>query len=582
MRSLGISALLRTTNPKGRHARVIAAAIALFASACGKPGAPEGGPADAAAPEDTAASASASAAPRDGAKAPAAPGSPRIQVAIKDLQIFHPYAADRAMPSVKEDGTFSTRDAKLRYGVGLIVEATNQTGELLRDAWFEGSIRFTGSGGQEIVCELGADVVAELSGARFLSYAPKPPGKVEVVTEETAFGPKTDWKDESESALESPWRPSERVRMMSRRNECEALTAGDLGATAIKGRVVVKARKIFVDVIGYDFDEKAFELALDNEFVRIRDRRSQRVVVVPVKEVAEMKIAQGSSASSALTPLSHVRLGRVVRTSDADLVESEPVEFDIRPRALTLQLVKLPSGQTEHASGNIVIHQKEGKVVYEEMARLKMSLIGAEFTDIPAATPEITFEADELSGKATNITLKPSADDPALTKGQRALSVTWKISLKTDQIDGRLRSAFDAASAAFEAAERAAFMLDMNSSADKAEVAKAKADAASAKSARDTAERKYKSGLSSERTRLTKLFVCGDARLATNKGVRSPSNAKAASDTCKELEKSGDVEVTLAYTLERYEIPVALVYSLGKTQAFRPIASEALLKLDPR
>jgi hypothetical protein len=64
--------------------------------------------------------------------------------------------------------------------------------------------------------------------------------------------------------------------------------------------------------------------------------------------------------------------------------------------------------------------------------------------------------------------------------------------------------------------------------------------------------------------------------------VRSPSNAKSASDTCKALEKGGDVEVTLTYTLERYEVPVALVYSLGKSQAFRPIASDALNKLDPR
>ena len=160
--------------------------------------------------------------------------------------------------------------------------------------------------------------------------------------------------------------------------------------------------------------------------------------------------------------------------------------------------------------------------------------------------------------------------------------MTWKLTLGGDQIDGRLRSSLDAATTALDAAERAAFALDLDSGADKAAVAKVKAEAASAKAAKAAAEAKYKSGLSSERGRLAKLFSCGDVRVATNRGVRAPLNAKAASDTCKALEKSDAVEVTLTYTLDRYELPVALVYSLGKAQAFSPIASEALLKLDPR
>jgi flagellar motor switch/type III secretory pathway protein FliN len=182
----------------------------------------------------------------------------------------------------------------------------------------------------------------------------------------------------------------------------------------------------------------------------------------------------------------------------------------------------------------------------------------------------------------TAIALASSADDPALAKGQRKLSVTWKLSLKGGQIDGRLRSTLDTATAAADSAERAAFALDMNSAADKAEVAKAKADAASAKAAKLDAETKYRTGLSSERGRLAKLFLCGEARLATNRAVRAASNAKAASDACKTLEKIDDVEVTLTYMLDRYELPVGLVYSLGKAQVMSQVASETLLKLDPR
>lgn len=563
----------------------LGSALALLAAACGKSEAPAGGEAaspSAAASASAASGAAGSTAPAAGAKPGQPVGQPRIQVAIKDVQLFHPFSADRAMPSIKDDGTVTTRDSRPRYGFGLIVEATNETGEVLGDTWFEGDVRFEGAGGREIVCEIVADVVADFTGARFLSYAPRPPKAEGAASGEAVFGPKTDWKDESESLLEAPWRPAERIRMAGRKNECEASIAGDIGATSIKGRIVVKSRKRFVDVYRFEFDDSGFELALDGDLVRIRDRRSPRVSLVPVKEVVEMTAAEGAATGSSLLPLSRVRLGRVIRASDADLIKSEPVEFEIHPAAMTLQKVKLPTGETEHASGNVVIRQKDGKVVYEEMARLKMGLLGIERQDIPPAPPEVAFGADELSGKVVNIALTPAADDAALAKGQRKLSVTWKLNLKGDKIDGRLRSSLDEATAAADAAEAAAFKLDMDPGADKAEVAKAKAEAAKTKAAKSAAESKYKTGLSSERGRLAKLFACGDARVATNKGVRAPSNAKAASDACKALEKGDDVEVTLTYTLERYELPVALVYSLGKAPVFAHIASEPLNKLDPR
>lgn len=571
---------------RGR-ARALGSALALLAAACGKAEAPAGGEAA------SSSAASASAAPiAAGSAAPTAlsagtkpgqpAGQPRIQVAIKDVQLFHPFSADRAMPSIKDDGTVTTRDSRPRYGFGMIVEATNETGEVLGDTWFEGAVRFEGAGGREIMCEIVADVVADFTGARFLSYAPKPPKAEGAASGAADFGPKTDWKDESESLLEAPWRPGERIRMSGRKNECEASIAGDLGATSVKGRIVVKSRKRFVDVYRFDFDSGGFELALDGDLVRIRDRRSPRVSLVPVKEVVEMTAAEGAATGSALLPLSRVRLGRVIRASDADLIESEPVEFDIHPAAMTLQKVKLPTGETEHASGNVVVRQKDGKVVYEEMARLKMGLLGIERMDVPPAPPEVAFGADELSGKVVSVALTPAADDASLAKGQRKLSVTWKLNLKGDKIDGRLRSSLDEASAAADAAEAAAFKLDMDPGADKAEVAKAKAEAAKTKAAKSAAESKYKTGLSSERGRLAKLFACGDARVATNKGVRGPSNAKAASDACKALEKGDDVEVTMTYMLERYELPVAIVYSLGKAQVFAHIASEPLNKLDPR
>src|SRR5262249_28605287 len=147
--------------------------------------------------------------------------------------------------------------------------------------------------------------------------------------------------------------------------------AGDLAPVSVSGRIVLKARKVFADVASYDFDDKGYDLSLDSGLVRIRDKRSGRVMLVPTKEVIEMTAVSGTAPGQNPLLLPRVRLAHLIRASDVDLVESEPVAFDIHPRALTLQLVKVPGGEMEHASGNIVIHLKDGKVAYDEMARLK-------------------------------------------------------------------------------------------------------------------------------------------------------------------------------------------------------------------
>jgi hypothetical protein len=563
------------------------AAIALALAACSKSApldaAGDAGPADAAAAPSQPGTASPGAAALESPKAPA--GAKRIQVALKDVQLFHPFSQDRAMPSLKDDGTVNTRESRQSFGVGVVLEATNETGELLSGGWFEGAVRFIGQDGQESVCdfvEINWDSRRERTymtvGSRFLSYAPRPPMKVDALAA-APLGPQTDWKDESDSLAESPWRPSERLRMLARKNDCELPLLGDMGVTAIRGRVVVKARRRFVEAYGYELNADKFDMALDGDFIRVRNKASSRVYVVSVNDVSEMR---GDDVASRPMPLQYVKLERNYRMTDADLVESDPVEFEIHPRALTLQLVKLPTGEIEHASGNVVIRQKEGKVVFEEMARLKMSHLGVERSDVPGTPPEVSFEADELSGRVASVSLVPSAEDASLAKGQRKLQVTWKLSLKADLIETRLRAPLDAATSALENAQRAAEAAEADASAEAPAVAKAKADLAAAKAAKTAAETKYKTGLGSERGKLAKLFPCGDVKLATNKAVRSPVNGKAAGDACKALDKENEVEVTLTYTLDRYELPVALAYSLGKSPAFRPIASEPLLKLDPR
>jgi hypothetical protein len=575
------SRLSHMSRPTRRLAWVIVAMAPELLVGCGKSAAPGGGDPAASGAAAAASSGAMVAAPAPAPAADAAPASPakKIQAVLKDVQLFHPYSPNRTMPTASGNGSLDTGRPQFRYGLGLVVEATNTAGEILRDATFDGILTFTG-GGNEQVCHFGSDTLSSESGVRFLSYSDKPPPDPSGFGDPAAAA-KTKWFDESGSTVESPWRPSERIRMMGRRSDCRSPVLGDMGVTAIHGSLVVKAWKEFTEPAGFEFDfDKGYDLTLDGDSVRIRDRQSSRLTLVPVKDVVEMVAASDAPADGRAVRLMKVKLARLIRARPADPVQSDPIEFDINPASLAIQLVKVPAGDFAHAAGNVVVYLKEGKVAYEDMGKLKISLHDVERKDVPPEPPDVSFEVDELAGKVSDIKMVHSADDPTITKGQRRLSATWKLSLKGEGIEARLKTAVDTATAALDAAERVELQADIGNDAPAR--AKAKADLAKAKADKTAAETKFKTSLSGERGKLAKLLTCGDVRLVTSKGVRSATNGKAATDLCKVLEKVNDVEVTLAYTLDRYELPIALSYSLGKTPSFSPIASARLSKLDPR
>ena len=569
--------VLRAPRTPWRFAWIVAAIAPAVLVGCGKSATP--GTADPAASGAAAAPATGNVAAAPAPAGEAAASTPKkIKVLLKDVQLFSPYSSNRTMPPASDDGSLDTGRSQLRHGLGIVIEATNETGEILRYASFDGDLKFTGTGGEQS-CHFASDSLDREYGTRFLSFSAKPPPDPSGFGRDAAT--KATWFDESGSVVESPWRPSERIRMVSRRNDCRTPLLADMGVTAIHGHVVVKAWKEFSDTAGVsELDDKAFDLSLDGDVVRIRDKKSSKLTLVPLKEVSEMVAITDAPRDGRVVPLTKVKLTRFVHASEADAVQSEPIEFDINPAALTVQLVKLPTGDFAHASGNLVVYLKEGKAAYDDMAKLHMSLHDVERKDVPPEPPEVSFQADELSGKVSDLKMVHFVDDPALNKGQRHLSATWHLSLKGEEIEGRLKAAVEATTTALDAAERVELQADLGS--DAAAKAKAKADLAKAKSDKSAAETRFKTSLSGERGKLTKLLTCGDIRLVTSKGVRSAANGKAATDLCKVLEKVNEVDVTLLYALDRYELPIALSYSLGKAPTWSPIASARLLKLDPR
>ncbi|RLB52511.1 MAG: hypothetical protein DRI90_22050 [Deltaproteobacteria bacterium] len=533
------------------------------------------------------ASASAAASDESGKASKSSEASTGIIVKIADFQLFHPYSEDRAIQSVRDDGSVSTRSSTSSYGFGMVVEATNNTGQLLQGAWFEGELRFVGPK-QTIRCKLKADSLAGRGflarKTTFLSYDPP----LDDAKPSLTGKPKSPWTSEVDSLSEASWRPGERIRMMARERYCVPITVNDMGITTIEGEITVKALPKFADRFERQFDGDDYDLYLVGNTVRITNPKSSRIRSVAAhrdlvknrdRGVYAIEMAgapaEGKNAGQPVK-LSYVALNRAIDTwGKAGLVQSAPKKVALNPAALTMQLVK-SDGDFVPASANVAIVVKEGKVKHVDLARLGINMLDMERKDPPATAPAVAFSANELSGKASEIVLTHFTDDTALSKGRRKLSLTWKLNLKGGDIEGRLRADLDKASAALDAAEKAA------DSASEDDEAKAKTAVTQAKMAKAAAERKYKTDRTRERTRLAKLFPCGDLKLVTNRKVRGAANKKEAKESCKALLEEDEVTVKIHFEIGRYELPAAVSFKLGTDTKFLPIVSAELIKSDPR
>jgi len=217
-----------------RSALIAAAALVVSSSiGCGNKGGEAGGsgqPAGSAGqPAASSSAAVAAANPGSAQGSVATPTAPKmaggIQVAIKDFQLFHPYSSERAMPNVRDNGTFNTRESSSSYGVGVIVEATNETGDVLVGPWFDGEIHFI-NGDRDVDCRFSPDGIGEYYTTSYTLHYNNVPAdaKADPFTGEKP----TAWRNEAGSTLEHPWRPGEKVRFYSRKNECDSILLNDL------------------------------------------------------------------------------------------------------------------------------------------------------------------------------------------------------------------------------------------------------------------------------------------------------------------------------------------------------------------
>ncbi|MBW2453792.1 MAG: hypothetical protein JRI68_04750 [Deltaproteobacteria bacterium] len=540
--------------------------------------------------EDDGASSSASASATAAAneeKAKSSEALTGIAVEIADFQIFHPYSEDRTLQPLRDDGKRSTRSSTSFYGFGMIIEATNHTGQLLQGAWFEGELRLVGAK-QTIVCKLEADTVSgggyRASKTTYLSYDPP------LDDAKPAMGgkPKSPWKSEADSLSEAPWRPEERIRMIARERYCASLTVADMGITKVEGEITVKAIPKFADRLEREFDDGDYELQLVGNTVRIKNPKSSRIRTVAAHRdlvrhrdrgvyAIEMAAAEGAGkGADQPVKLTYVALNRPIDTwGKAGLVESPSKTFSLNPAVLTMQLVK-HGADFVPASGNVAMILEDNKVKHVDLAKLGINMLAMERKDLPTQASDVSFTVDELSGKVTESVLTHFTDDTALSKGRRKLSLTWKLALKGGDIEGRLQADVEAARAAVTSADKAL------ASASEDDEAKAKTTLAQAKMKLTVAERKYDTDKTRERKRLAGLFKCGDLKLITNRKIRGAANKKEAKEACKALNDDDEVTVPIHFEVDRYELPAAVAFKLGTEMKLLSVASAALAKADPR
>ena len=312
---------------------------------------------------------------------------------------------------------------------------------------------------------------------------------------------------------------------------CESLVLSDLATTRIAGTLKVTAHHRFPKTAVAEYDDATHGITLDAGTVRIVDRKTKKAVIVGAGAVLDAESGGGAV-------LKHVRLYRPVRIGDTDMVEAAPFTFEVNPRSLTLQQVKLPSGEMGFASGDIVVHAKDGAPLFDDLAKLGLSLDTAERSDVPDRAPDVKVTAEELSAEVTGITLTSYADNPSIERGRRRLTVKWKIAVDSAAMTARL------------------------------------GEKATDKDGERT--------LHAERDRLIKGLACDGIQLVTNKTTRIAWNKGEAAKTCALLDSVEGTDFVLSYDVDRYEIPVALAYTVAKTKTFSPIASEPLLAFDAR
>ena len=262
-----------------------------------------------------------------------------------------------------------------------------------------------------------------------------------------------------------------------------------------------------------------------------------------------------------------------------------PVPVSLPGAAMVMQQVQLPDGTTGYASGNWVTYSDGGAAKRDHLASWGISAHTAQRTDLPAQTPTVNVTRNEWSMVSTELSMTHYTQAQIETKGERLVRLATTITINTAAIEARLQSAVSTAQAALLSATSAleaarGTLATAQSGGDEAAISAAEDAVGDAEGDVSDAQRSFERGLSSERSDLARLLACDRLQLVTNRRNITARNSRPARDACSTLGTTGTATVVWEFQIDRYEVPIALGFSLGRDPQFVPIASQALSVFD--
>lgn len=292
--------------------------------------------------------------------------------------------------------------------------------------------------------------------------------------------PRTAWGDESRSFLEGPWRPGETIRIAVGL-ECGPVHLHDIGIQELSGSVRVVARALFV--------------------------RSEEPCPLPNHYVCDNDVV-GTSAA-----------------------------LELPARAIVLQQVQLPTGQSGYSAGDLFIRSDAGRVLHENLGTYGASAFTVTGTDLPAQPQYGRETVEEWSMTLTGATVQHWSEVPGTPKGRRIVTVTANLALDAGAIERRLAAASDPETAAGQVA--------------------------------------------GERSRLAGLLACDSVELITQSRRIRATNGRDTKTVCTSLATQNSAQVTWTFSAERYEIPLGITYSVSRTPHTSFFANATLSTFDP-
>jgi hypothetical protein len=237
-----------------------------------------------------------------------------IQLEVKDFQLFHPASRNAALTSTESDLKVTFGRSRGMFGVGVVVEARNDSREVLLDPEFSGQVTFEGE--RVLKCEVKATNPAW--GTDHLSLDPTRSERM--------------WRNEASNDDEAFWRPGETIRFAARAS-CAHSIIFDMGLQRIETSFAVHAHRTKDELV----TSERLSIQLPREAAILREMVVEEGWAFLAGDVV-IRITSDAARTEALAKLG----GRADRVNVRELPEtSDPVRHQVGALSMEIAPARL-------------------------------------------------------------------------------------------------------------------------------------------------------------------------------------------------------------------------------------------------